>query len=239
MTRRALVTGGAKGIGLGTAQHLAAQGWQVDVLDTDAEALAALDGITGHLCDVSNEAAVAGVLETLALDRLDLLVNNAGRANPVTGQIEELALADWRAMLDSHLTGAFLVTRACVPALRAAKGSIVNIASTRALMSEPDTEAYAAAKGALTAFTHALAVSLGPDIRANAILPGWIEVGALRPGGAAAELTETDHAQHPAGRVGTARDVAETVAWLADAGFVTGTQVVVDGGMTRKMIYAD
>ena len=120
----------------------------------------------------------------------------------------------------------------------AARGAIVNVASTRALMSEPDTEAYAATKGGLVALSHALAVSLGPEIRVNCVSPGWIDVSATRPDGPAA-IAAADHAQHPAGRVGRPEDVAEAVFYLIGpgAGFVTGANLVIDGGMTRKMIY--
>ncbi len=103
-------------------------------------------------------------------------------------------------------------------------------------MSEPNTESYAATKGGLVALTHALAVSLGPDIRVNCVSPGWIETkdyGALR---------RKDHVQHPVGRVGKPQDIAEIVAWLLDrehSGFVTGANFVIDGGMTRKMIYEE
>jgi NAD(P)-dependent dehydrogenase (short-subunit alcohol dehydrogenase family) len=101
-------------------------------------------------------------------------------------------------------------------------------------MSEPDTESYSASKGGIVALTHALAVSLGPAVRANVVSPGWIDVRgeAMRP---------EDHAQHPAGRVGRPGDVAGMVAWLLgpESGFVTGAEFVVDGGMTRKMIYEE
>ncbi len=118
-----------------------------------------------------------------------------------------------------------------VPHLRRARGAIVNIASTRALQSEPDTEAYAASKGGLVALTHCLAISLGPEIRVNCVSPGWISHVPLRK--------RKDHAQHPVGRVGRAADVAALVAYLLSdaAGFVTGQNFVIDGGMTRKMIY--
>lgn len=116
------------------------------------------------------------------------------------------------------------------------------MASTRAIQSEPHCEAYAAAKGALLALNHALAISLGPDIRCNAILPGWIETGpwAKASKRAAAEHRDIDREQHPVGRVGEPGDIAGTVAFLASASaaFITGQQIAVDGGMTRKMIYA-
>ena len=242
--RRALITGGAKGIGLGTARHLADLGWRVAVLDIDAEALAAIEdeAITPVACDTSDEASVARAFAALPEgfgDRLDLLVNNAGKADPDNGPLETLSLEGWRGWLDSHLTSAFLCTRAAIPALRRARGAIVNIASTRAEQAEPHGEAYGAAKGGLLGLTRACAISLGPEIRCNAILPGWIEVGALRPGGAAAALRPVDHAQHPVGRVGTAGDIAATVAFLASegAGFITGQHFAVDGGMSRRMIY--
>jgi NAD(P)-dependent dehydrogenase (short-subunit alcohol dehydrogenase family) len=252
--KTAIVTGGAQGIGKGVTQALLAQGWRVAVLDRDAEAIADLkaelpaDTLLPLRADVSSERDVARAFEKIAAwqgadgPTLDLLVSNAGIADPVTGPIEQLDLARWRAFQDSHVTGAFLMVRAAVPLLRAARGSIILMASTRALQSEPQTEAYAAAKGALCAFTHALAISLGPDIRVNAILPGWIETRPFAKASArqAAGHRPVDRDQHPAGRVGMPADIAATVLFLASegAGFITGQQIVVDGGMTRKMIYA-
>jgi NAD(P)-dependent dehydrogenase (short-subunit alcohol dehydrogenase family) len=143
-----------------------------------------------------------------------------------------------------NLTGAFLCARHAAPLLRWRRGAIVNVASTRARQSEPRTEAYSASKGGLVALTHALAVSLGPDIRVNAISPGWIDVsrwGSPADARAPETLSAEDHAQHPAGRVGTPEDVAALALWLAgrQAGFVTGQEFTVDGGMTRRMIYQD
>ena len=223
--KTAIVTGAAKGIGKGIADALSDVGWLVHRLDIEPG-----EGIIQ--CDVSDERSVRGAFLQMDLSALDLLVNNAGVAGPVSGPIEDLSLDDWNRWIGTNLTGAFLMTRAAVPALRRAGGSIVNIASTRAFMSEPRTEAYAASKGGLVALTHALAISLGPEVRANAIAPGWIAVDD-------ANLREIDHRQHPVGRVGRPRDIADAVLWLADAGFVTGETVTIDGGMTRKMIYAD
>ena len=224
--RRAVVTGGAGLIGAGLCHALAAKGWEVASFDLAPGP----EGVRHIACDVADEASVAVAVGALGWDRLDLLVNNAGIATAAHGPVTDLTLAQWRRVVDSHLTGAFLMVRALAP--RMGEGAaIVNIASTRAFMSEPDGEAYAAAKGGMVALTHALAVSLGPRVRVNAIAPGWISDGA--------GLCPEDHAQHPAGRVGRPADIADTVLWLADAGFVTGQVVVVDGGMTRKMIYAE
>jgi NAD(P)-dependent dehydrogenase (short-subunit alcohol dehydrogenase family) len=141
-----------------------------------------------------------------------------------------MPLETWNRYVAVNLTGAFLMTRAAVPHLRRGRGSVVNIASTRALMSEPDSEPYAATKAGLLGLTHALAISLGPEVRANAIAPGWIVTTDIA-------LSEEDHAQHPVGRVGRVADIAEAVSYLAGAGFVTGEVLVIDGGMTRQMIY--
>ena len=138
----------------------------------------------------------------LGWETLDLLVNNAGIASPNRGPMAELSLADWRKVTDSHLTGAFLMSRAAIPLLREG-GSIIHMVSTRAFMSEPDTEAYAASKGAMVALTHAMAISLGPKIRVNAVAPGWISDGK--------GLSEEDEAQHPVGRVGRPDDIAGAV----------------------------
>ena len=252
----AIVTGGAQGLGKGITQALLAQGWRVAVLDKDAEAVrdptAELPTPTLIVirADVASERDVEKAFEKILgwcgeageAPGIDLLVSNAGISDPVSGPIEQLDLKKWQAWQDSHVTGAFLTVRSAVPPLRQRMGSIVIMASTRAVQSEPQTEAYSAAKGALCAFTHALAVSLGPDIRVNAILPGWIET---RPWAKASEREAVEHrdidkAQHPAGRVGDPSDIAATVVFLASdgAGFITGQEIAVDGGMTRKMIYA-
>lgn len=256
MKRTAIVTGGGQGIGRGIVESLVARGWRVLALDRDKNALRELadaypaDAVLTVAADVGSERAIANAFDRFDKWQkrngepagLDLLVNNAGIADPHCGPIEKLSLVKWRMWLDSHLTGAFLCTRAAVPRLRKRDGaSIVNMASTRAFQSEPDTEAYAASKGALVAFTHALAISEGPAIRANVICPGWIETAQYQKATQRSEPKhrKIDKAQHPVGRIGTPDDIAQAVLYLADATFVTGQTLIVDGGMTRKMIYAE
>src|SRR5690606_18678830 len=140
--------------------------------------------------------------------------------------LDDLAPDDFRRALDVNRVGPMLLSRAAAPHLRKAGGAIVNLTSTRAAMSEPHTEAYAASKGGLTALTHALAISLGPAVRVNAIAPGWIATDAWKPRAERGEpsLRPVDHAQHPVGRVGVPEDVASLAVYLSsgEAGFVTG-----------------
>jgi NAD(P)-dependent dehydrogenase (short-subunit alcohol dehydrogenase family) len=226
-----LVTGGAKGIGAGIAARLVQDGATVVVADKEK---AALDGVRSVVCDVSDEAQVTSLIADITRieGRLDGLVCNAGFM--IRKPLEELTLAEWSSVLATNLTSTFLLVKAGAKLLRAAKGAVVTIASTRAHMSEPDTESYAASKGGLVALTHALALSLGPEVRVNCISPGWIDTQGytIRP---------QDHAQHPAGRVGRVEDVASMAAFLLGpaARFITGAEFVVDGGMTRKMIYEE
>ncbi|MDN3564479.1 SDR family oxidoreductase [Paeniroseomonas aquatica] len=228
----ALVTGAARGIGRAVAARLARDGWQVVAADRDPGE-AAPPGRSVR-ADVADEAAVARLVQGIAEQegRLDALVCNAGFM--IRKPLGTLTLAEWNAVLGTNLTSTFLLVRAAEAMLRAGRGAVVTIASTRAHQSEPDTESYSASKGGLLALTHALAVSLGPEVRANCVSPGWIETRgeALRP---------EDHAQHPAGRVGTPEDVAALVAWLVgpESGFVTGAEFLTDGGMTRRMRYVE
>ena len=237
----ALVTGAANGIGRAISHHLLDAGWCVMAFDLPktrliqqfrgwARSSATIEG------DVADEHTVRdAVRQTLdRFGRLDAVVANAGTF--LRRPIRRLSLDDWHRVIDTNLTATFLLARAAQRSLRSSKGSIVTIASTRTLMSEPYTESYSASKGGLLALTHALAISLGPDIRVNCVSPGWIATSEYN------RLKRKDHAQHPAGRVGKPQDIAEVVAFLVDrekSGFVTGANFVVDGGMTRKMIYLE
>jgi NAD(P)-dependent dehydrogenase (short-subunit alcohol dehydrogenase family) len=235
-TKVALISGGAHGIGAAIARRLIAEGSRVVVADldparrADAEAM----GACFVAADVGDEAQVTALLAGVAAEegRLDALVCNAGIM--VRKPIAQLTLDEWSRVLRTNLTSIFLLVRASEALLRAAKGAVVTIASTRAHMSEPNTESYSASKGGIVALTHALSISLGPDVRVNCISPGWIDVRGDT-------LSAEDHAQHPAGRVGVPADIASLASWLLgpESGFVTGAEFVVDGGMTRKMIYAE
>lgn len=246
----ALVTGGGQGIGRGVTKRLLQAGWAVVIAELDREAgeeaaaeYAASGPVLFQYTDVRDEASVAAAVAgaVARFGRIDGLVNNAGIARARSAKLTALALADWNAVIGTNLTGAFLCAKHAAPHLKAARGAIVNVASTRALMSEADTEAYAASKGGLGALTHALALSLGPDVRVNCVSPGWIDVTGWKKKSARdpAKLSKADHAQHPVGRVGTPEDIAEAVLYLLEdkSGFVTGANLIVDGGMTRKMIY--
>ena len=231
--RVALVTGGARGIGAGIAARLARDGWGVVIADrsTDGPVPA---GTRFVACDVGDETAVTRLVDDVGTteQRLDALVCNAGFM--IRKPIRDLTLADWSSVLGTNLTSTFLLVRGFEPLLRAARGAIVTIASTRAHMSEPNTESYAASKGGLVALTHALSVSLGPDVRVNCVSPGWILTKGPAP-------TAEEHAFHPTGRVGTVADIAALAAFLVgpESGFITGSEFIVDGGVTRKMIYPE
>jgi NAD(P)-dependent dehydrogenase (short-subunit alcohol dehydrogenase family) len=246
----AIVTGGGQGIGRAVAERLLADGYRVSIFERDERARTTVQRRLPEAqtlvleADVASEDSVQqAVAATLRrFGRLDGLVNNAGISNPYNAPIEQLALHEWERTLRTNLTGAFLCVKHTVDALRRSKhASIVQLASTRAQQSEPHHEAYASTKGALVSLTHALAISLGPDIRVNAVSPGWVDTSAYKPGGKQARLRKLDHAQHPVGRVGLPPDVASMVAWLLgrESGFVTGQNFVLDGGMTKKMIYAE
>jgi NAD(P)-dependent dehydrogenase (short-subunit alcohol dehydrogenase family) len=244
----AVVTGGAQGIGKAIVQRLLRDGYVVTIADIDEEAGGEaeqelrVDGEVRFVrADVGDETDVRRLMERTLADfsRLDTLINNAGVQ--LRKPVEELTLAEWNRVLSTNLTGAFLCAKHATKHLRVSKGAIVNIASTRALQSEGNTEAYSASKGGIVALTHALAMSLAPDVRVNCISPGWIDVSEWkkRSRREPSRIGTHEHEQQPVGRVGRPQDIADMVAYLLSesAGFITGQNVVVDGGMTRKMIY--
>ncbi len=248
------ITGGAQGIGRALAYAFAKRGYAVSIADPDKEAgfevireIRRFDGQAVYLAaDVSREEDVERWMRVTALELggVHTLINNAGISRG--GDPLELEIAEWDRVIGVNLRGTFLCSRAAGRIMkRQRRGSIVNVASTRALMSEPNTEAYAASKGGILALTHALAVSLGPHgVRVNAVSPGWIETRDWQFSARASEPvhSERDRLQHPVGRVGRPEDIAEACLFLASdesSGFLTGQNLVVDGGMTVKMIYEE
>lgn len=232
----AIVTGAARGIGRAISKRLSVDGWTVVCADVEESAnaeTATLVGGEAVTCDVAKEGDVAALVRIAAdkFGRLDAIVSNAGvnRYQPLA----DWTLAKWNDIIATNLTASFLLARAAEQHLRQANGAMVLVGSTRAHMSEPGTFAYSASKGGIVALTHALAMSLQPDVRINCVSPGWIDTAkyAIEP---------DDHAQHPVGRVGLPADVAAAVAFLLDrdqSGFMTGQEMVIDGGMMKKMIY--
>ncbi|MCZ0755026.1 SDR family NAD(P)-dependent oxidoreductase [Anoxybacillus sp. J5B_2022] len=239
-----VITGAAGGIGRALAKAYAEQGATIIVTDkTDEAQLVAkrlqTEGYDVHsyICDLTVPTEIENMFREIdnMFRRVDVLINNAGFGIFVSPY--DLTVEQWDDVINTNLRGAFLCAREAAKIMKThGGGAIVNIASTRALMSEPNSEAYAASKGGMLALTHALAMSFSADrIRVNAICPGWIETKAYET------LRPKDHAQHPAGRVGKPEDVARACLYFTDPNndFVTGTHLVVDGGMTRKMIYEE
>jgi len=244
------ITGGGQGIGKATCEVFLRTGARVTIAEIDEEAgretieeYSHLGNIRLEAIDVADEAQVAAAIGRAveAGGGLDVLINNA--ATMANNPLDMLNAKEWQRVLAVNLNAPFFCARHAAAHLRATGGSIINIGSTRALMSEPNTEAYSASKGGIVALTHALAVSLGPDIRVNCISPGWIDVTPWKKQRLRSpeKLTDADHRQHPVGRVGKPEDVAELALFLSstDAGFITGQNFVVDGGMTKKMIYVE
>jgi NAD(P)-dependent dehydrogenase (short-subunit alcohol dehydrogenase family) len=246
------ITGGGAGIGRGIAWHFARAGWAVSITDTDRQAgKEALEvmreaGVESLFTpgDISKPADVSRWLARTksALGVPDLLVNNAGIE--IRKDVLKLTIAEFDKVIATNLRGTFICSQtvAKMMARREHGGAIINIASTRAFQSEPGTEGYTASKGGIVALTHGMAISLAPyRIRVNCISPGWIEVGDWQKAAKARtpHHSKADREQHAVGRVGVPDDVAKACRFIAeDAGFMTGQNLILDGGMTVKMIYA-
>jgi NAD(P)-dependent dehydrogenase (short-subunit alcohol dehydrogenase family) len=245
------ITGGGQGIGRGVAFGFAKAGYAVAISDVKAdaghEAVALIEKMGGTAmftrCDVSREGEVhdwiARVLH--GFGQIDVLVNNAGFG--AGGDFLKLKARDFDRVIGTNLRGTFLCSQAAARHMAKRKsGCIINMASTRAFMSEANTEAYTASKGGVYALTHGMAISLGQHgIRVNSVSPGWIEVRDWQFSKRAKtpHHSKEDRAQHPAGRVGTPEDIADACIYIAGAGFLTGQNIIVDGGMSVKMIYAE
>ena len=217
-----IVTGGANGIGKCIADEFRAQGAHVHVIDKQ-------EG-NHFVGDISKQEVLeAFVADVLAKhDRVDCIINNA---LPLMKGIDECSYEEFQYALSVGVTAPFYLVKLLMPYL-AIGASVVNISSSRDRMSQPQTESYTAAKGGIAALTHALAVSLAGRARVNSISPGWIDTSYTVYEG-------PDALQQPAGRVGNPLDIANMVLFLCSdkAGFITGENICIDGGMTKQMIY--
>jgi 3-oxoacyl-[acyl-carrier protein] reductase len=248
-TKAALVTGAASGIGRAAALALARAGYDVAInysrSEKEAKAVAAeaeKAGVKSVLarCDVADEAGVRTMLKRIEADfgRLDVLINNAGTTAPWKPKdLESLSLEDWDRVFAVNVRGLFQVTRAAVPLLRASKGCIVNTASIVGLRPGPQPLPYAASKAAVVNLTKTLAYNLGPDIRVNAVAPGWMEGDWMQRmlKDKYEDLMGKRAKATPLKRVVTAEDVAETMMSLVQSNrFVTGEVIVIDGGFASS-----
>ncbi len=220
--KTAVITGGAHGIGRAIADALIREGAEVHIIDLQPG-----DWFVG---DVSDRETLERFAESIAekSGQVNILVNNA---LPLMKGIDDCSWEDFSRALAVGVTAPFYLTKLLMPYF-APGASVINIASSRDRMSQPQTESYTAAKGGIAALTHAMAVSLAGRVRVNSISPGWIDTTGSEIGGA-------DAFQQPAGRVGKPEDIAEAVLFLCSdkAGFITGENLCIDGGMTKLMIY--
>jgi NAD(P)-dependent dehydrogenase (short-subunit alcohol dehydrogenase family) len=235
-------TGGGSGLGAATARRFAAEGGRVAVVDLDAAAAGAvaaeLDGSIAIACDVADERSVQDAVRAARdrLGRIDCVLNSAGYVQ--FSPIEELSVADWNRMLAVHLTGTFLVCKATLPCLRAAGGgSIVNLASSTALVARANLAAYSAAKGGIVAFSRQLALDAGADnVRVNVLAPGSVRTPLTRPvfGEPGIQAGHSDVPKSIQGRVAEPEEIAAAACFLLsdDASFFTASLLVPDGGAT-------
>ena len=242
MSKRIFITGGANGIGKALVQAFSAEGHQVAFCDNDVNkgSQLAAETNTNFICaDAGNKEELEGCLRYFLQQwgDIDVIINNVGVG--IFKPITELSVEEFDRSLHINLRSAFITSRLLAihrehQEPKNPYGRIINLCSTRYLMSEPGTEAYSASKGGIFSLTHALSISLSKyHITVNSISPGWIENYHYDT------LTEADHRQHPSGRVGHPEDIARMCLFLCDEknDFINGENIVIDGGMTRKMMY--
>ena len=217
-----VVTGGANGIGKCIAEQFAKNGSHVCVIDK----------VPGnhYVGDIADKCVIESFVKYIAdnYGRVDYIINNA---LPIMKGIDDCSYEDFQYALSVGVAAPFYLVKLLIPYLTQG-ASIINISSSRDRMSQPQTESYTAAKGGIAALTHALAVSLASKARVNSISPGWIDTQYVEYEGA-------DALQQPVGRVGNPMDIANMVLFLCSekAGFITGENICIDGGMTKQMIY--
>lgn len=243
----AVVTGGALGIGRCLTQEFARNGARVAFIDVNREAgeenLGRIKELGGDAVffhgDISEEKVLKEFAQFVAecCGKVDFLVNNACISRK--GILEPCSFDDFNHVLKVGVTAPYYLTWLLLPHFTGT-ASVVNIASTRAFMSQPNTESYTAAKGGIIALTHAMAVSLSGRVRVNSVSPGWIDTGKYYDANYVPDYTKADMVQHPSGRVGNPMDIVRAVFYLCDPenSFVNGENITVDGGMTKLMIYS-
>ncbi|MFF3022396.1 SDR family NAD(P)-dependent oxidoreductase [Gottfriedia sp. NPDC057948] len=238
-----IITGGANGIGEGIAFAFGKLGAIVFIADVNEQkghrVVKKIEENGGRAIffktDVSKEEDIINLIRNVIdnIGKLDILINNAGIS--AFKPFLSLSTDEWDQVINTNLRSVFISSREAAKVMNNG-GRIINMASTRAIMSEPNSEAYAASKGGIVSITHSLAASLQPNgITVNCISPGWIQVDQNE------ELKETDHLQHWSNRVGKPEDIAKACIYLADPenNFINGQNIIIDGGMTRKMIYEE
>jgi NAD(P)-dependent dehydrogenase (short-subunit alcohol dehydrogenase family) len=237
--KKAIVTGGAGDIGRAIAKRLAAEGWQLGLLDVGGDALqraASELGAAPLAANVTDEASVEAALNTFGV--IDLIVNNAGIGR--FGPLLELSLTDFRSVIEVNLIGAFITARAAARHM-ATRGSgvIINITSINAVTTGPNSGGYPAAKAGLAKLTEQMAQEWGPlGLRINAIAPGFIDAGISTPFYADPKVRASRGGAVPSRRLGIADDVASAVVFLSSdaASYINGHQLVVDGGVSVSLL---
>ena len=223
-----IITGASNGIGKAIAKELRKKYKVINIDIVKKE----LKNVDFYQCDLSSRKELLKTITKIKskYDSIFSLINNA--AICTFKSLEEQDINEWEKILNTNLTAPYILSKEFSGLLKKSKGHIINISSTRALMSEKGTEAYSASKGAISSLNHALSISLSPNVKVNSISPGWINTDKnFVP-------TKQDKEQHPSGRVGTPDDIVDAVKFLLkNRGFITGSDFVVDGGMTKKMIY--
>ncbi len=241
-SRVVYVSGGANGIGKAIVKSFLENGDTVIFSDIHVEKGKQLEELLKNAgydvcfyhCDISKVADIQMLFQFIEnhYGRLNIVVNNAGLSS--FKSIWEVTEEDWNQIIATNLSSVFFTSREAAKLMKKDGGSIVNIASTRAFMSEENTEAYSASKGGIFSITHALAMTFSEHhITVNSISPGWIETENYE------SLRKEDHVQHPSKRVGLPEDIARACLFLTDSknNFINGENIMIDGGMTKKMIY--
>jgi NAD(P)-dependent dehydrogenase (short-subunit alcohol dehydrogenase family) len=230
MNKSVLITGSSGLIGTQLCREFIEKKYRVFGVDLKDTQKIRHEAFTFLKCDLSSAQEIASL--TQSVKELNVLINNAARTDLTFKKFDDMSLDDWEKGIAVNLTSVFLLAKTFMPHLRKSKGNIINISSTRHLQSEENTEIYSASKGGVFSLTHAMAMTQKHCVRVNCISPGWIEDPA-------ANLKQSDHDQHPVGRVGKPSDVSALAAFLAsdEASFITGQDFIVDGGMSKKMIY--